>query len=587
MNKNIMVLLMIISFGMCLSGCMVAADGNVTETEADSGREQMFFEEEQGHFKDNDALYVNTDNTSVITMYLTVSKGNASENTNHTWKEVNSYSVYDYAEMGVERYAVNGLLQIGDENGPAEGELGYGKYVPNATVTIRGQTSSRLAQKNYKIKLYEDAGSWKDQKVINLNKHAWDGLRFRNKLAYDLMEELPDMMALQTQFVHLYVKDETEGEDAGFRDYGLYTHVEQPNKSFLKRHGLDKNGHLYKINFFEFFRYEDVIRLKNDADYDEAAFEEMIEIKGNDDHSKLIAMLEDVNDLSIPMEDILEEWFDIENLASWMAFHILIGNDDTQSRNTLIYSAQNDKKWYFISWDNDACLKKTEKLLQYGPVDSGWEYGISNYWGNQLFQRALKTEVFQNALSEKIEEYYAFMSEEKINSMAEAYAEVVKPYAYGAADKYYEPITEREYDIVCKELWTEIETNYRRYKESREYPMPFYIGIPQAEGGVTEFIWENAYDFDNENVLYSFELADNLEFKNPIAAEQNISFPGYTYKGTLEPGQYFARIKAVNESGKEQYAFDYYVTDDSKKAFGIMSFYVMQDGSIEVYVHEE
>lgn len=585
MKKNIITLLMITGISVCLSGCVTATDGNVMETEAKT--EELLFEEETEHFKDNHLLYANDDDTSVITMYLTVSKGNASENTNHTWKEVNSYSVYDYVEMGVERYAVNGLLQIGDESGPIEGELGYGKYVPNATVTIRGQTSSRLAQKNYKIKLYDDAGTWEDQRVINLNKHVWDGLRFRNKLAYDLMEELPDMMALKTQFVHLYVKDETEGTDTGFRDYGLYTHVEQPNKSFLKRHGLDKNGHLYKINFFEFFRYEDVIRLKNDADYDETEFEKLIEIKGNDDHSKLIAMLEDVNDLSIPMEDTLEEWFDIENLASWMAFHILIGNNDTQSRNTLIYSAKNDKKWYFISWDNDACLKNTEKLLKYGSVDNGWEYGISNYWGNQLFQRALKTEVFQNALNEKIEEYYAFMNEEKINSMAEAYAEVVKPYAYGVVDKYYEPITESDYDLVCQELWTEIETNYRQYKESLEHPMPFYIGAPQAADDVTEFMWDNAYDFDNENVRYSFELADNLEFKNPIATEQNISFPGYTYKGTLEPGQYFVRIKAVNESGKEQYAFDYYVTSDSKKAFGIMSFYVMQDGSIEVYMHEE
>ena len=42
-----------------------------------------------------------------------------------------------------------GLLQVGDENGPTEGEVGYGERVPNATVQIRGQTSSQNAQKNY------------------------------------------------------------------------------------------------------------------------------------------------------------------------------------------------------------------------------------------------------------------------------------------------------------------------------------------------------------------------------------------------------------------------------------------------------
>lgn len=51
-------------------------------------------------------------------MYLTVSRGNDSENTNHSWAQINHYSAYDYAAMGVPRYQVNALLQVGDENGP-------------------------------------------------------------------------------------------------------------------------------------------------------------------------------------------------------------------------------------------------------------------------------------------------------------------------------------------------------------------------------------------------------------------------------------------------------------------------------------
>lgn len=46
-------------------------------------------------------------------MYLTVSRGNSSENTDHSWAEINTYSVYDYADMGVTRYQVMGLLQAG------------------------------------------------------------------------------------------------------------------------------------------------------------------------------------------------------------------------------------------------------------------------------------------------------------------------------------------------------------------------------------------------------------------------------------------------------------------------------------------
>ena len=42
-------------------------------------------------------------------------------------------------------------MQVGDENGPTQGEVGYGESVPNATVQIRGQTSSQNAQKIIKL----------------------------------------------------------------------------------------------------------------------------------------------------------------------------------------------------------------------------------------------------------------------------------------------------------------------------------------------------------------------------------------------------------------------------------------------------
>ena len=229
-----------------------------------------------------------------------------------------------------------GLLQVGDENGPTQGEVGYGESVPNATVQIRGQTSSQNAQKNYKIELKKNKGTWRGQRTINLNKHMTEGMRFRNKLAYDLIRGIPQMVGLRTQFVHLYVKDNTEESGGKFEDYGIYTQVEQLNKTALKSHGLDSNGQLYKINSFEFYRYEDIIKKEDDAGYDKTAFEKMLEIKGDSDHTKLIDMLTDLNDYSIGIEDVLKEHFDEENIVYWMAFQILMGNVDTQNRNVYL-----------------------------------------------------------------------------------------------------------------------------------------------------------------------------------------------------------------------------------------------------------
>lgn len=69
------------------------------------------------HLRDNDSLYKVYDDSGVETMYLTVSRGNKSEGTDHSWSEINQYSVDDYAAMRTNRYQVNGLLQVGDEQG--------------------------------------------------------------------------------------------------------------------------------------------------------------------------------------------------------------------------------------------------------------------------------------------------------------------------------------------------------------------------------------------------------------------------------------------------------------------------------------
>ncbi len=537
--------------------------------------------------EDNDMLYTNDDDTSVITMYLTVSSGNRAENTNHTWTEVNSYSVYDYESMGVERYAVNGLLQVGDENGPVEGELGYGKYVPNAVVTIRGQSSSLGRQKSYKIELQDGKGEWNGQQVINLNKHVFDGVRFRNKMMYDLLEEMPGLIALKTQFVHLYVKDETAGGSGEFVDYGLYTQVEQPNKSFLKRHGFDSNGHLYKINEFEFHRYEDVIKLRSDATYDEKAFEQLIEIKGSNDHSKLIAMLEDINDDTVSTKEIMYKWFEEDNLLSWLAFQIVTGNKDTISRNTLIYSPLNHNTWYFISWDCDGAVSDTENEIREAQWLGSWQTGVSNYWGNMLFRRVLKDDDLRAKLDEKINTYMAILTEKFVAERVKAYANVVKPYVYGPADSVNATLTVDQYDYVCEMIPQEIQNNYDAYLKSLEVPMPFFIGVPEITDAGLKMGWDNSYDFEKEMITYTIILSRNFDGSDPIVNVSGLKIPEYIYEGELEPGQYFIRIIATDASGNTQQAFDRYNSTEYGTQHGVKCFYLTNDGEVLEEVYDE
>lgn len=583
---KIIVLFTILVSSSILIGCneqIINKDNSNQEvTKENVGEEELFTKEGNLPIKDNFSLYENWDYDEVVTMYLTVRTGNESEGSNHTWEEVNTYSAYYYDELGVERYKVEGLLQIGDENGPIEGELGYGQYVPNSIVQIRGQTSTRNSQKNYRISIRDDKGDWKGQTTINLNKHKTDRIRFTNMFCYKLMSEIDGMMSARTKFVHLYVKDETESGDGSdtFVDYGLFTQVEQINRTYLRNHNLDRNGQLYKINFFEFYPYEDVIMLRSDSNYDLKEFEKYLEVKGNDDHSKLIKLLQELNDYSIPIEEVFEKWFDEENYFSWLAFHILVGNKDTSSRNYFLYSPNNINKFYFISWDNDFALSKLS--FEYANWKDGLahEEGISNYWGSILHRRVLQSEEYRAKLDQRIEEIKSFLSEEKLRTEANHLAEIVKPYIYSMPDVEHAECTSTQYDDIIAHIPNEVQSNYEDYKESLNKPMPFFLGIPTVENNQLKFNWDMAYEFDQETIHYKLQLCNDFEFLNCIYEEDGMLIPEIKIDN-LPAGQYFYRVTAKNTSGYEQMAFDYYNSKRGKE-YGMMCFWITEDGEVKV-----
>lgn len=581
MKKAFKIISLIISLSLILCACSssVNTDGSENSYKTTSGYNDKY------SLRDKKDLYTMYEPEDIDVMYLTVLEGNEGENTNHTWSEINTYSVYDYEDMGVDRYKVEGLLQVGDKSGPLPGNLGYGQVSPNCTVQIRGQTSSKQSVKNYKIALKDNKGTYMGNTSIPLNKHVNEGLRFKNKMAYDLISGIDQMMGLRTKFVHLYVKDTTKGGNGKFTDYGIYTFVEQLNKKTLKAHGLDANGHLYKINMFEFYRYEDIIKLKDDPGYNQEAFEERLEIKGSDDHEKLIKMLEDLNDYSKPIDDILDKHFDIENISYYLAFHILVGNADTQSRNVYIYSPLNLDKWYLITWDNDGMLSKAEYNAMGRTSYAEWETGVSNYWSNILYQRALKSEKFKKALDEAIKDLKSYLSKDKIDTMAKRYASIVKPYVYSYPDVLNLPLTSSQYDKAVSELWKEIDLNYNLYKESFKKPMPFYIDAPRKTGDKLILSCQSSFDFNSEPITYDIKLARDFNFLNPIVSKEDLTLPAIEVD-MLPKGQYFLKVTATNKSGYTQTAFDYYYTSEGKK-YGVKCFYVDSKGDIVEDVYED
>jgi len=528
-------------------------------------------------FKDNLDLYQDDDPSSIIYMYVTIRVGNSSDNTNHTWQEVNDF--VKWTEKGP-TYIVVGkaeaILQIGDENGPFPGELGYGETLPNATIEMRGNSTSAKAQKSYKIELRSRAGSWRGQSTINLNKHVFDISRARNKLSFDLVKQIPNMVSLRTQYVRLFVKDETtDPPKVTFVDYGLYTQIEQPNRKFLRSHLLDPDGQLYKATFFEFFRYPDQIRLADDPRYDEQAFSKILEIKGNRDHSKLIKMLEDVNNPNIPIEQTFEKYFDTDNYFTWLAFNILMGNLDTQSQNFYLYSPHNGNKWYFIPWDYDGDLARQLGFYVY----DDFEYGIANYWGVPLHKRVFKVARYRQMLDQKMNELMDLLTPDRLEGMLKEYKKVTDTYSLQMPDLYYLPGSVSDYENEYALIPGEIKINYDLYLKSLRSPMPIFLGTPKLSENSLIFTWEESYDFNAADISYHFVLSKDWGF-NSIVFEETLSNTTSLKIDALPPGTYFWQVIATNENGITQYPFNTYWDAENLIHRGLKYLYITSDGKV-------
>ncbi len=94
----------------------------------------------------------------------------------------------------------------------------------------------------------------------------------------------------------------------------------------------------------------------------------------------------------------------------------------------------------------------------------------------------------------------------------------------------------------------------------------------------------SSYDFDNQEITYHVELAKDPDFKEKILDEKGIKGTSIRTK-QLPKGQYFVRVIATNSSGKSQAAFEHYRTENAR-LFGVLGFYVLEDGNVKVDVYE-
>lgn len=526
----------------------------------------------------NKSVYDNDDPASIVYLYATIMKGAPSDYADNTWYDVNQ----TVNKFGVINPTVRCkvLLQEGDENGPVPGMFGYEQELPNGVISVRGQSSTSYRyQKSYRVGLFDESEPWRDTRNIALNKHVYDSVRVRNKLSYDLMQQLPGIVSSRTQFVHLFVKDETVyPKETTFSDYGLYTQVQTVNRAFLRNHGLDTEGHVYKVTLFNFYQNEE-LKLESDPNFDSERFELILSPGGRtNDHEKLLNMIADVNDYSLDIDYVLEKHIDLDSYTTWIAFNMLTGNYDSINQNYILYSPLNSMKWYFIPWDHDGGFLREDEIE--GRLSPR---GISVYWEVVLHERALKSEVFREALQEKMDIISSIITPELIQQQMDIYYPVVSPFINRMPDKQYYDLNRHKLNFDYE--WENLPYSTLIYKDffidSFNKPQPFFMTPPEIIDDKLLFEWNSSYHFNNERLYYDFALSTDIHFNN-IINEQNGLVTTMALVDMLAPGTYYFKVEVYDIQGHRTKAYGRITGENRARYFGVRSFTITDEGEIDI-----
>ncbi len=452
----------------------------------------------------------------------------------------------------------------------------------NATMQVRGATTRLAIQKSFRIDLDNDEERWRGHRRINLIKHPFELTRLRNRLSFELFEQIPNFTSLRTQFVHLFINGE---------DQGLYSQIESYGDRFLSEHGLDEDAHLYKANFFEWFRYADQLKLTSDPTYDRDEFERILEVETRNDHEKLLQLVTDVNDFDLDFNTVFKQYFNQENYLTWLAINLLIGNIDTNSQNFFIYSPSDSQTWYLLPWDYDGAWGLRRQPDNVNNIYPRWQEGLATYWNVTLHKRFMQDPANRALLEAKMTELMnSQLTESNIRSVINRYRDTIRPFVTQPPDVHQLPITNEvvgdsaatiaQWDGELDRIATEVQFNYNLYRTVLKRPMPVHLRSPRFLEDTVTLRWTESFHFDGSPLHYDLEVGTSPGFEEESLVTQVFGITETSYELTPLPesGQYYYRVlirETANPETNWQIAFrSFFDPDQGRSFFGLRPFEV-------------
>lgn len=393
----------------------------------------------------------------------------------------------------------------------------------NADMRVRGSSTRDTSQKSFRIRSKKDSvtglrtAMWFGEDTLQLNKHPYDLTRVRNKLAFDLMKQIPHHQSLRTQFMEIRYTDPVNllpADSGPTGSMGLYTHVEKFSEGYMTRRGWKVAGaNIYKAGSFDFNTHAGFGC--NPDGTSNAALEAALELEAGDGKacSSVMQLLNDLDDENVPFANTFNAYFNKNNYLTWLASVILFGNYDTTTQNFALYRSPDNGKFYFLPWDYDGALDFSHQMA--AESYAAWGYGAGNWWDSALHRRFMaepgNIALLQAAVTEIRNKY---LTKTAIKTLLDSYKPTVRTYIKQNPDRNYLPgsATEAQWEAEFDRLVNVIDTNYDSFMKSLKDPMPFWFSVFTDPGNnITSLGWEWPTPFHPQGHTITYQV-DFLPF---------------------------------------------------------------------------
>ena len=305
-----------------------------------------------------------------------------------------------------------------------------GKSYHNSGVKFKGNSSYNNAsnKKPFRIDLaeYVDGQSHDDLKKIVLNNGFKDPSFLREKMMLDFLYD-HGIAGPRCGFARLYINGEYRG---------LYTVVEDVNKTFLEDRYGNKDGNLFKGDPRGTLVYKGSSPSLYSSDY---------ELKTNEkenDWSDLIRFVDALNRIpSAQLKDSLATYMNTDSWLDYWAAHNIFVNLDSyigSGHNYFIYHNTDSDQFDWISWDvNEAfgnfqmgqSLTNLKNLaIGYIPTPTTQRPVMNRLWGESYWKQALV---------DRICALLPDFSNEKLNARIDSLANLIRQDVYADTYKTY------------------------------------------------------------------------------------------------------------------------------------------------------